>query len=274
MKKFDGIVLISDIDGTLISSEWEISHKNIAAVKYFTQNGGKFTFATGRQVPCARPFTEQIFPDLPVICFNGAAIYDFSKNEFLWSDTLDCAGATEVVRDIYENCPYTSIEISGPEYVHMLRMYPPEVPRHSLMEEIFIPAKSLEEVPSPWYKILFAMKQADVDHLRKFISSRPYAQSFQFFQSSPCYYELLKVGTNKGKALNAFREIANLKDHKIIAVGDNENDIPFLAAADMGVAVADGEKCLLDVAEKITVRRKEHALADIVEKLDKGIIEL
>lgn len=48
--KFDGILICSDIDGTILenSTFGSIFEKNAEAVKHFTDNGGRFTFITGR----------------------------------------------------------------------------------------------------------------------------------------------------------------------------------------------------------------------------------
>ena len=48
MSKFDGILLISDIDGTLTYNE-KLSDENADAIRYFQKNGGFFSIATGRQ---------------------------------------------------------------------------------------------------------------------------------------------------------------------------------------------------------------------------------
>jgi len=47
-KKFEGLMLVSDLDGTLLNSKLEVSEENIKAVSYFVDNGGIFTIATGR----------------------------------------------------------------------------------------------------------------------------------------------------------------------------------------------------------------------------------
>ena len=48
MKTFEGIMLISDMDGTLLNKDGQISEKNIEAIQEFISLGGKFTVATGR----------------------------------------------------------------------------------------------------------------------------------------------------------------------------------------------------------------------------------
>ena len=42
MNKFDGYLILSDMDGTLLGDDREISQQNREAVAYFTKNGGRF----------------------------------------------------------------------------------------------------------------------------------------------------------------------------------------------------------------------------------------
>lgn len=48
MKKFENIIFASDVDGTFASYKQPMAYKNIEALKYFKENGGRFCFATGR----------------------------------------------------------------------------------------------------------------------------------------------------------------------------------------------------------------------------------
>ena len=48
MGKFDGILICTDLDGTLINSSEKVSKENLDAIEYFKANGGLFTFVTGR----------------------------------------------------------------------------------------------------------------------------------------------------------------------------------------------------------------------------------
>ena len=48
MGKFDGILICTDLDGTLYKNDKTISEKNKAAIEYFKREGGSFTFVTGR----------------------------------------------------------------------------------------------------------------------------------------------------------------------------------------------------------------------------------
>ena len=47
MKKFENILIASDIDGTLLFQN-EIHPRNFEKLRYFCENGGHFALATGR----------------------------------------------------------------------------------------------------------------------------------------------------------------------------------------------------------------------------------
>ena len=46
MGKFDGVLFFSDYDDTLYNSQLAVSPENRAAIRYFQENGGRFSVAT------------------------------------------------------------------------------------------------------------------------------------------------------------------------------------------------------------------------------------
>lgn len=270
MKKFENVLLITDIDGTLVDYSWKISEENIKAAKYFMENGGTFTYATGRQVPVAQMIMDQLMPNAPVICYNGTAIYDYSSGKYLWSTELG-SETSIIVEDIIKNCPRTNIEINTPNGLFLAHSVPGNMDRYKQLSSLFKKVDSYKDVSTPWFKIVFAMTDEYMSVVRNHIQAQPYFKNYQFSQSAPWLYELLPFGSNKGSALPKLREILGGK-HKVVAIGDNENDIEFLDAADIGFAVADASPLLLDRCKNLTVKLHEHALADIVDRLDKKLI--
>ena len=83
MSLFEGILLISDIDGTLINKNFEIPQRNIDAINYFVENGGHFSLATGRSLEATRPYSKKVNMSCPAIVFNGGALCDFHNNEIV-----------------------------------------------------------------------------------------------------------------------------------------------------------------------------------------------
>ena len=90
-KKFEGILLCSDIDGTLFYYDPELKDgyvpENVCrAIRYFQENGGRFTLATGRfPLYAATALTQYVTPNAPLITLNGAVIYDAENEKILFS---------------------------------------------------------------------------------------------------------------------------------------------------------------------------------------------
>ena len=76
MGKFDGILICTDLDGTLLGSDRKISKENIEAIEYFKSEGGLFTFITGRMPCLVNDIYNAIKPNAPFGCINGGGIYD------------------------------------------------------------------------------------------------------------------------------------------------------------------------------------------------------
>ena len=92
MGKFDGVLIASDFDNTIVYTEDalyagaptpDISPENRAAIEHFMAGGGTFCVATGRAKPSFEPIRRRIPSNGPAILFNGAAIYDFRAEKYL-----------------------------------------------------------------------------------------------------------------------------------------------------------------------------------------------
>lgn len=68
MGKFDGILMCTDLDGTLLRNDKSISQENLAAMEYFKAEGGWFTFITGRMPHYAMYICDAVKPNVPFGC--------------------------------------------------------------------------------------------------------------------------------------------------------------------------------------------------------------
>ena len=92
MGKFNGVLIASDYDNTLVYTENalkglepmpDLLPENREAIEYFMAQGGVFSVATGRALPAFDTVREGLPMNGPTILFNGAAIYDFEKQQYL-----------------------------------------------------------------------------------------------------------------------------------------------------------------------------------------------
>ena len=77
----DGILICTDLDGTLLRNDKSISRENSEAIEYFKGEGGYFTFITGRMPYTSRRLYDMVKPNAPIGCINGGG------QPFLHGDT-------------------------------------------------------------------------------------------------------------------------------------------------------------------------------------------
>lgn len=89
MSRFQAIAL--DMDGTLLTRDHKISSATRAALARARAHGIKVLLVTGRHFMTARPFHHELALDTPIICSNGAYLYDPVQEQILTGDPLAVA---------------------------------------------------------------------------------------------------------------------------------------------------------------------------------------
>lgn len=270
MGKFDGILLCTDLDATLLNDEHHVSEENIKAIEYFKAEGGMFTFVTGRVPSGARLMLEYVKPNVPVVTFNGAGIYDFEKNELLWGTYLDDR-AKKLIEYVEKRIPELGLVVCADEKVYF-PFVNQWVDDYHKLENFPLDTTPYTEIPEKWKKALFVAAGEDIPMIRRLVAESGYGEDFDFVQSCANYYEILPKGATKGTGLERLAGILGVDRSKIIACGDNENDMSMIEYAGVGVAVENAIDSLKAAADMVTVSNNEHAIAKIINDLDQGEI--
>ena len=111
MKKFEGILLCTDLDGTLLNSERKVSEENRRAIDFFKKEGGLFTFITGRMPFFSNKIYEEVQPNAPYGCVNGGGIYDPIEKKYLYARELPFS-AMELVRYVADRIDDIGVQIN------------------------------------------------------------------------------------------------------------------------------------------------------------------
>lgn len=272
MGKFDNILICTDLDDTLLTSDKKVSDENIKAIKYFMSEGGYFTFATGRMPQGARVMLKFITPNAPIICSNGTAIYDFKQDKFLWIRKLD-PKAREVVDYIDKEVPQAGVVVGCENGVYFPKVNK-RTEEHKVLENFPDNYLSLDEIKEQWLKVIFMTEPDEVALVRSAIQLSPWADEFEFMQSSPWYYEMLPKSSTKGSAIPKLAEILGINTSCTIGMGDNENDMTLITMSGTGIAVANAIEPIKQAAKYITVDNESHALARVIHDIESGLIEV
>lgn len=270
MGKFDGILLCTDLDDTLLTTDKRVSEKNRNAIDYFKSEGGLFTFVTGRVPIGARLILEYVTPNAPIVCFNGGGIYDFDAGKMLWSRKLDreALSAVEYVDRLFD---FVGIEICTEEKIYFSKINP-KVREHQVLEQLPDNDLDYHDIPEVWQKVLFMTEAEQLGEVREAIARAPFADKYTFVQSSPWYYELLPKNASKGEGLLQLADICGIDCRHTIAVGDNENDISMIKNAGTGIAVANAIESVKSAADYITSDNNSDAVSAVIEAIESGKI--
>jgi len=272
MGKFSGMLLCSDIDGTLINDEHKVSLKNQLAIEYFKSEGGIFTLATGRVPSGMKMFLDKATPNAPVISHNGSAIYDFKKNEFVWQLGLD-EKVSEVVDYVTENIPFAGVEVVVGDTVYFCKMNA-TVEEHRLLEHFPSNDWKHKDLPTPWIKILFIQTPEELPFVKDFLLKSHFVGKYKFVQSSPKYFEVINLQSSKGRAMQELAKRLGIPMSMTIAIGDNENDLEMVQDAALGVAVGNAMPRVKEAANHITVENNFDAIARVISDLDCGKLQV
>ncbi len=234
---FDGWIMVSDIDGTLIGNECILNEKDIEAVSGFTKDGGTFVLATGRSTGSAKQFYDRLGLHTPIVANNGTVVRDFTTDRLTYTDFLE-DNAASLVEYVLENYPQAGVEIYGEKDVFFLR-HNQMVTEHIARESLPLLNETLKTVPKPWSKILFAIDPPLMDSFRSFMMQSPFANDFFFAQSAPFFYEASKLTASKGKAVAHVVQQLGFSFDKLITIGDNENDVKMLSLTEFSFAVSN-----------------------------------
>lgn len=264
MQKFKGIYLYIDMDGTTLDDNKKISGENIAAINKFIENGGSVGIASGRSPYNLGHFRDILPINAPSILFNGAALYDYSKESYLYSWALNKNLCSEIIEKSLAIFPDLGIQIftkSGIYEPNSKQITDP----FSLLETFDRISRPFTEISEDWNKMLFCHEPENIDKLIDILELDKYRKIMNIEKSTGFYLEF--VPSNKGKALKKLKELLKNEITKTIAIGDFYNDIEMVKEADIGVAPQNAVHEVKEIAKVIVSDNNHSAVKDLLEKV-------
>lgn len=264
--KFSGMIICSDVDGTLIDEKNTVPKNNIEAIEYFRAHGGNFMIATGRVPEAVTSATGDLAFDYPGICHNGCSVYDFNENAYKETIEID-ERAIHAAEEIMGFMPSSGVEVMTAQGIYVVKRTP-ATDFHITFEKVdavFI--DRIEDAPKPWFKILFAQKPDETDTIKEAFLNSPHNKNYNLIKTHHFYYEIFNKFASKGAALKKFCEHNGIDTKNVIAIGDNENDITMLDVAGVSAAVAGASDIVKSHADIITCSNEDGAIADLISKL-------
>ncbi|MBQ7320123.1 MAG: HAD-IIB family hydrolase [Clostridia bacterium] len=268
-------LIVSDLDGTFLDRNGAIIQRNIDAIKRFRAEGGLFTFATGRHhhhLLEAIPQLQDIV-NAPAIVANGAYLYDCITPELIAETFMDTDITLQALQFARANYPSVGFRASTQQGIltdgrteYMRRYVNHRYENLNYKVEVAPPERWIQRL---WYKIVFRGKCEDLDALYAAMK-RQFGGVFEYNKSSETFFEIQRAGINKGSMLSVLkRSYEEIYGHSITTygVGDYENDLPLLRAADIAVCPANAHPMVKHESDLCLCDHNEGVIADLIERI-------
>jgi Cof subfamily protein (haloacid dehalogenase superfamily) len=269
MGRLQGVLLCTDLDGTLLRGDKTISRENKEAITHLQAEGGFFTFVTGRMPFFVSDIYKAVQPNAPIACINGGGIFDHRAGRYTWMQEAP-QEILQLAAYAGREMPDIGVQVNCFERIFFCQENDVMVAFRAVTGVPDLPA-DYSDVHEPIAKIVFGVAEdTRMKHLQAILQAHPLAERFDFIQSERTLFEILPKGVDKGSALPRLAAQVGVDPTHTVAVGDYYNDIAMLRAAGIGYAVANARTAVKEAADRLTVSNEEHAIAAIVEELESG----
>lgn len=265
---------VSDLDGTLLQPDATLSPLTVARLNDAIAHGTLFTVATARTPATVSPILKDVDLRLPAIVMTGAALWN--KDTLRYSDVkfMEARAVRELI-DIYRRvgCPtfiYTLVDDKLCIY-HEGPMWAPE--------EEFVKAR----IGNPFKRLRVDRPEPPEEEMGKvvlFYAIQPDAIARTAYEATqgvagvrPQFYHdfygpeigIVEQFSDKATKALAMRELARrIGADRIVAFGDNVNDLPMMAEADLAVAVENALPEVKEAADIVIGPNTADAVAEFI----------
>lgn len=259
-------LIVTDMDGTLLNGEHEISDENKNVLKKVADKGIKVAIATGRIYESTIKYARELDIKTPIICCNGALIKEENGN-IIYISKIEydlCANIIDILEDynIYYQC-FTDDTIFTPYINEWLRKY-------QMQEDLnikIIESDNIKEIIKGKDILKFLIIESDLSLLSKVEKELKNIKDIELTKSFFDNIEIMKKGVNKGSAVESLAKYLGVDKSEVITFGDNHNDLSMIMYAGMGVAMGNAEDIVKENSNFITDKNTENGVAKALKNI-------
>jgi Cof subfamily protein (haloacid dehalogenase superfamily) len=264
-------MLAIDMDGTLLNNQKRISEENAAALKKLQAEAIHLVICTGRHPQNARLLLQRHGLSCPVIGLNGSLIVNDKGTEFLAEHPFSPEDAEKVIELLEKNqmdyMAFTKTYMALREqtegaYTRLRLNYIYEISNGNYKAG---PAEIKEALKQRVYKFA-AFNKERPGLLRKTRAELGEYEHLNIAKSADSNIEIMPGGIDKGSGILDYARLLNIPAEEIMAIGDQENDIPMLKSAGYSIAMGNASEQVKLAAGYQTESNEENGVAKALGK--------
>jgi Cof subfamily protein (haloacid dehalogenase superfamily) len=254
-----------DLDGTLIGADLVLRPRVREAIAAARARGVTVTIVTGRMFAATRPFVQALNLDGPVVCYQGAAIFDAVTGATIRQIPVQPDVTRDVLDWAHEQNVHAQCYADDTLYVERVDRFSERYTALARVEPVVVPSLRAAFAERPTIKIVLVDDPGPSEqHLRDvgaLLGARAYLT-----RSNPDFVEVIDPHVDKGEALRFIAARLGVSLDETLAVGDAWNDVPLLEAAAIGVAMGSGPPELLARADAVVGDVAHDGVAEALER--------
>ncbi|WGE31709.1 Cof-type HAD-IIB family hydrolase [Actinobacillus genomosp. 2] len=261
METYQYLAVFSDIDGTLLNNQHQITPHTQQAIHSLLQKHIPFIPVSARPPLAITPYTKQLQSKHEIICYSGALILD-QDLKLLYSVSID-ARDLEKLDQLLVDFPFLSINhYSGIDW------FSNDLSNPWTLQEAEI--TGLKAVKKPQnltnvHKILVMGEANQIQSLEIFL--KQHLPHLSIHRSKNEYLEIMNKQATKSAAIRFMQQRLNVTQEQIIAFGDNFNDLDMLQYAGLSIAMGNAPDEVKAVAKRITASNNDDGIALILNEV-------
>lgn len=251
-------LVVTDLDGTLLSPERTISDRAVEIIGQLRKKGVLFTFITGRPWCGAERFAERVGIDIPVITCNGAVInrgYDM-----LWRSPMPLGP----LRELLERAVGDGLTVLYSQAGMEAAMSETDWTRKRNYPIHFPAQEEWAELSADKVNLISGEKTAEFREISAIFNNLRDRYRFVCYTDIGC--EISAAGVNKAAALERYAASQGVSLSQVMAVGDNENDLEMLRLAGTGAAVGNATEAAKAAAQYVCRACNTDGVVEAIEK--------
>jgi len=263
-------IIFSDIDGTLLNAERDLSEFTIETIRKLSKAAIPFILISSRMPAAMRHLQKKMdIEHLPIISYNGGLIIVDGKP--VSSTEIPIEILTELQKFNEHHDVHLSLFHNDEWYVPRDDFWTQREINNTRVQPDF---ESNESVINKWqkeskgaHKIMAMGEEEKIDAIMAFLQKN-FNDELHLYRSKPTYIEIAP------KSISKLTAVQHLLDHHFrlplsqsMAFGDNYNDVEMIRGVGMGIAVGNAKPEVLEIAHMVTTPGKEDGVAKSITEL-------
>ncbi len=265
-------LIATDLDGTLLNSNGEVSEINATTLKQAEDMGVPVVLASGRSYGSVRRFAQRIGLSSPIISANGGRVDLSEPGNTLLSLPIDPALSEQVFELCHKSGIYFEIysgdSIYQANYEGKLECQPNDIVRveHGVKRSWVCDLQRMRDEAVGYAEKYVVFSPEDFDALEVLRQQIIQLPGLNVNSSGAGNIEILHENAGKGTCLKFVAERLGVDRREIMAFGDNLNDKDMLEFAGWPVFMDNGLDILRPLARIVAPHHNESGVGRVVQE--------